>query len=245
MSATSPSTPRLLVLDTATETMHLGLLVGERLHAVAAAGGASASATLLPAVLQLLADAGLTVRELDAVAFGRGPGAFTGLRTACAVAQGLAFGVQCPVIALETLLAVAEHARAQGAGPEVWALNDARMGEVYAARYAHRAGTWQVLVPPALYTPAALLERLAAEANDVALAGNALKAHADALAPVSRRSCWPSAEPNAAALAALARTAWARGETLDAAHALPLYVREKVAMTTAEREVVAAGKVRS
>jgi tRNA threonylcarbamoyladenosine biosynthesis protein TsaB len=116
------------------------------------------------------------------------------------------------------------------------------MGEIYAARYAHRAGTWQTLVPPALYTPAALVERLLAEPGDVALAGNALKLHVEALAPLSHRSCWPQAEPNAAALATLARTAWARGETLDAERALPLYVRDKVALTTAERE---AAKVAS
>ena len=227
------------MLDTATETMHLGLVDGERLHAMAAEGGASASATLLPAVLKLLADAGLQVADLDAIGFGRGPGAFTGLRTACAVAQGLAFGAQRPVIAIETLLAVAEHARALGAGPEIWALNDARMGEIYAARYSHRAGVWQVVAPPALYTPPALIERLAREPAEVALAGNALKVHAQTLATLAL-PCWPDAEPNAAALAALARTAWARGETLDAEQALPLYVRDKVALTTAERETKAA-----
>jgi tRNA threonylcarbamoyladenosine biosynthesis protein TsaB len=234
------ASPRLLVLDTATETLHLGLVVGEQVHAHSAEGGASASATLLPAVLKLLADAGLKPAQLDAIGFGRGPGAFTGLRTACAVAQGLAFGVRRPVIPIETLLAVAEHARALGAGPEVWALNDARMGEIYAARYSHRAGMWQVVEPPALYSPAALLQRLEQEPADVALAGNALEVHAPALAAEAARPRWPQAVPNATALAALARTAWARGETVDASQALPLYVRDKVALTTAEREAKAA-----
>lgn len=229
-----PAQTRLLVLDTATEVMHLGLLVGDELRARASEGGAMASATLLPAVLALLAEAGLTPRELDAVAFGRGPGAFTGLRTACAVAQGLAFGADCPVIAIDTLLAVAEHARAQGAGPEVWALNDARMGEIYAARYAHRAGTWQMQEPPALYAPEVLVARLQREPVEVALAGNALGVHADALAALPHPR-WPEARPAAAALAVLARTAWARGETLKPEQALPVYVRDKVALTTAER----------
>lgn len=235
----SAASPRLLVIDTATETMHLCLVAGERLYAVAAEGGASASTTLLPAVQKLLVDAQLQVADLDAIGFGRGPGAFTGLRTACAVAQGLAFGARRPVIAIDTLLAVAEHARALGAGPELWALNDARMGEIYAARYAHRAGVWQVVEPPVLYTPPALVERLARESADVALAGNALKVHVEALAPL-RLPRWPDAAPVAAALAALARTAWARGETLDPEQALPLYVRDKVALTTAEREAKVA-----
>ncbi|HEY1392591.1 MAG TPA: tRNA (adenosine(37)-N6)-threonylcarbamoyltransferase complex dimerization subunit type 1 TsaB [Methylibium sp.] len=229
------SAPRLLVLDTATEVMHLGLLLGEELHSVEAEGGARASAELLPGILKLLADAGIALRELDAIAFGQGPGAFTGLRTACSVAQGLAYGAGRPVIALDTLLAVAEHARIQGAGPQLWALNDARMGEIYAARYAYSAGRWQTLAAAALYSPAALMERLRDEAPEVALAGNALSAHAEALSGM-RRPCWPEARPCAAALAALARAAWARDDILPAEQALPVYVRDKVAQTTAERE---------
>jgi tRNA threonylcarbamoyladenosine biosynthesis protein TsaB len=170
--------------------------------------------------------------DLDAIAFGQGPGAFTGLRTACAVAQGLAYGLGKPVIAVDSLMLVAEDARAQGAGDDLWVAMDARIGEIYAARYRHDGTAWQVLDAPALYAPGALVAHWGTPA---AVAGTALSAYADALGPVPR--AWPQARSRAAALAALAMAAWQRSETRDAAEALPVYVRDKVALTTAEREL--------
>src|ERR1700754_2194863 len=133
--------PTLLAFDTATEHMSIALAARGEVFAFEAAGGAQASATLIPAILALLAKAGVTLRELDAIAFGRGPGAFTGLRTACSVAQGLAFGAGKPVLPIDTLLAVAEDARAgDPAAQRIWVAMDARMNEVYAAQYAVAVG---------------------------------------------------------------------------------------------------------
>jgi tRNA threonylcarbamoyladenosine biosynthesis protein TsaB len=226
--------PRLLVLDCSTETLHLGLADGARALTRALPGGAQASSALLPGLFDLLDEAGLALHELDAIGYGRGPGAFTGVRAACAVTQGLAFGAARPVLALDTLMAVAEDARRQGAGAELWVAVDARMGEAYAARYRHDGAAWQVLEPPALHDPAALAARAAADPARPQLAGSSLAAHAAAWAVCSAPR-WPEAAPRAAALLALARQAWARGAALDAAQALPLYVRDKVAQTTAER----------
>jgi len=228
----------LLALDTATETMHLALVAGDAVHVRAEAGGARASQALLPALHALLSEAGVALAQVDAFAFGRGPGAFTGLRTACAVTQGLALGTGRPVMWLDTLMAVAESARLHGGavahGQALWAATDARMGEVYAARYGFDGvAGWQTLEAPALYAPQALAARLAAE--PAAVAGNAAEVYADLLRPVAQ-ALWPQAVPEGAALAALARAAWLRGERLDAAQAVPLYVRDKVALTTAERE---------
>ncbi len=241
-TAAAPARPCLLALDTATEVVHLALVVGEEVRALAVEGGAQASSSTLPALQKLLADAGLAWSQLDAIAFGRGPGAFTGLRTACSLAQGLALAADCPVISLDTLMAVAEDARQ--ADPSVWAegdtlwvAQDARMGELYVAAYRWLGTHWQADTDPGLWALGVARERWddgAAGAARRRIAGNALLAHPATFAGL-RAASWPQAAPRGAALAALATRAWSRGEVVDAALALPLYVRDKVAQTTAER----------
>jgi tRNA threonylcarbamoyladenosine biosynthesis protein TsaB len=119
---------------------------------------------------------------------------------------------------------------------------DARMGEVYAARWTRSAdGAWQADGPVALYSPAALAEVIALA--PAPLAGNALTVQAEVLGPLAARlglAVWPAAVPDGAALAVLARGAQARGAWIDPALALPLYVRDKVAQTTAERDAIKA-----
>ena len=142
---------KLLAFDTSTELISIAvtrLVDGRpRVWVHTGAGGAQASSALIPAIETLMAEAELGYAELDAIAFGRGPGSFTGLRTACAVAQGLGLGAGVPLLPVDTLLAVAEEARARQA-PQVeslrlLALLDARMDERYAAPYAYAAGRWQ------------------------------------------------------------------------------------------------------
>jgi tRNA threonylcarbamoyladenosine biosynthesis protein TsaB len=224
--------PVLLAVDSSTETMALALVTPGQSAVFEAQGGAQASARMLPEIKALLAGAGLKMADLDAIAFGQGPGAFTGLRTACAVAQGLAFGLSKPVLAVDSLMLVAEDARAQGAGDDVWVAMDARIGEVYAAHYRWAGAAWQVADAPALYKPEALAVHWGRPA---AVAGTALAEYAAALGELPA-SAWPQARSRAQALAALALAAWQRGEGRDAAEALPVYVRDKVALTTAERE---------
>ena len=226
-------------MDTATEVVHLALVVGEQVQTVDVAGGAQASSTTLPALQKLLSEAGLVWSQLDAIAFGRGPGAFTGLRTACSLTQGLALAVDCPVISLDTLMAIAEDARQSdpsswASGDMLWVAQDARMGELYMAAYAWQGTHWQVVSAPQLWALGVPRDRWLDTAGTHRVAGNALLAHPSAFEGLTQ-STWPQAAPRGAALAALARQAWARGELLDAALALPLYVRDKVAQTTAER----------
>lgn len=232
----------LLAFDTATEHMSiaLGVGVGGRVHTHESAGGALASARLIPAVMALLAEAGVHLHQLDAIAFGRGPGAFTGLRTACSVAQGLAFGANKPVLPIDSLLAVAEDARGNDAECRVWVAMDARMDEIYAAQYACHAGRWQVLDAPRLSTPAALNERWQAEPPQ-RVAGNALHAFAGRL-QAGGAALFPDALPRATAMLPLAQALWQQGGALDAALALPLYLRDKVAQTTLERDAARAAK---
>ena len=230
----------LLAFDTATEQMSIALAVADRVWTHEAAGGALASATLIPAILALLAQGGVALRDLDAIAFGQGPGAFTGLRTACSVAPGLACGAGKPVLPIDTLLAVAEDARAGQPAWRGWVVMDARMDEIYAGHYHFEAGQWRVLAAPALVTPLALNAVWAAEPPEV-LAGNALAVFGDRLL-AGEAIRVPSAMPCAAAMLPLARRLGAQGGAIDAALALPTYLRDKVAQTTAEREAVKAGR---
>ena len=137
---------KLLAFDTSTEMLSIAVSAGPASGVLehTAAGGAQASAALIPAIQDLLARAGLELRALDAIAFGRGPGSFTGLRTAAAVAQGLGFGAGVPVLPIDTLLAVAEEAHGATGATQVVAVLDARMDEVYVAAYERIGAEWQV-----------------------------------------------------------------------------------------------------
>ncbi len=224
----------LLAFDTSTETLSVALAwtaAGQPREALQdSEGGREASATLIPAVQALLAQAGLELADLQAIAFGRGPGSFTGLRTACAVAQGLALGAGVPVLPVDTLMAVAEDARARHGCTEVLAALDARMGEVYACAWRHTAQGWQALGEVTLGAPEALVLP-----PGFVLAGNVQAAYGDRL-PASALP----AQPTAAALLRLAPALLAAGQAVAADQALPLYVRDKVAQTTAEREAIKA-----
>ncbi len=144
---------RLLALDCSTEALAVAACDGERQWTRTTAGGALASSRIIALALEALADCAVPVAQLDAVAFGAGPGAFTGLRCACAVAQGLAFALGKPVLAIDSLMIVAEASRARlpRGLRELWVAMDARMHEAYAAQYLlAQDGHWQVTSAPAL-----------------------------------------------------------------------------------------------
>ena len=235
--------PKVLAFDTATEGLALALQAPGGPWRVLAPGGAQASATLLPLVHQMLASAQCVLTDLDFIAFGRGPGAFTGLRTACAVAQGLGFGLARPLLAIDSLLIVAEDARLQAAveaGPwTVGVAMDARMQEAYAAVYRWQGGAWQTLHAPALYTLPALADAWGLLPLQ-AVTGTAWAAFGSRLAVPSDAATFPHEHDRAAALLRLAVAAAGAGAGINAAAALPLYLRDKVALTTQEREAVRA-----
>ena len=229
----------LLAFDTSTEQMSVALGSGHdgqaRVRQFAGPGGALASTSLIPISLQLLQEAGLHCSQLDAIVFGHGPGSFTGLRTACSVAQGLAFGAGVPVLGVDTLLAVAEEARHThaplAAACRVQALLDARMDQIYAASFNFLDGHWTRLQDDALCSPQDLMPLEAA-----ALAGNVFSVYLDRLALPQQAVCWP-AWPTALALLRLAPALLKAGQAVAPELALPRYVRDKVAMTTLEREL--------
>lgn len=231
----------LLAFDTSTETMSIAVqrtvdgagqaLAAPQLWQSTSAGGAQTSAHLIPTIQRLMVQAGLQFGQLDAVVFGSGPGSFTGLRTACSVAQGLAFGANLKVLPVDTLLAVAEEARWQQAGAldryQVTALLDARMDEMYAGHYAYAGGQWTQIGGYRLIRP----EELVCQPGWT-LAGNVFAAYGARLpgAPVG-----VPVLPSASAMLRLAPALLAAGAAVRADQALPLYLRDKVAKTTIER----------
>ena len=238
---------RFLAFDTSTDQMSIAVTDGARVWQHTGAGGAQSSVTLIPAILRLLAESGLQLGELRAIVFGRGPGSFTGLRTACAVAQGLAFGAGhgagIDVLPVDTLLAVAEEARFQtqrdGEGTRrITALLDARMDEMYVQTYEFNSkivlsdGHCELIRP----------ENLLIEKNCDLLAGNVFAAYAARLPAALSRFAQLEALPTATALLRLAPLLAAAGHCVDASLALPLYVRDKVAFTTDERALAKAQK---
>lgn len=222
----------LLAFDTSTDTLRAAVTAGGSPIAVEAPGGAQASVTLLPLLRDLMAQAGLQWHDLAAIVFGRGPGSFTGLRTACSVAQGLAFGANLPVLPVDTLLAVAEDARARHGAQRVVATLDARMDQVYWGRYQHDGQRWQTPQDPMLSSPEEVLVPAGWQ-----LAGNAAAVFGARLAG-SAAGC--EAAPSALALLRLAPGLLAAGQAVPAARATPLYIRDKVAQTTEERAAARA-----
>lgn len=234
MSSLPMLSPVIVAIETSTELASVAVLAGDRVVAHEAGGAQTHSATVLPLLQQALAEAGVTIAQCDALAFGCGPGSFTGVRTACGLVQGLAVGAARKVVPVVTLLAMAEAAREAGAGDDVIAVLDARMGEVYWAQYRHD-GHWQLVTEPALARADEVIAVGAA-----AVCGNGLLAYPDAFGQLGDAPRFPNIIPHAAHIARLAAHSVARGELLAAHEAQPLYLRNKVALTTRER-MAAAG----
>lgn len=223
---------KILSLDTSTELCSVALWLDGATLVREELAGQRHSELVLPMVRDVLAEAGLGLKALDGIAFGEGPGSFTGLRIGCGVAQGLAFGANLPVAGVCTLLALAESTEAERA----IACLDARMGEVYHAVYEKdEGGGWKTLSAPGLSlpqdAPEVAGERWTGCGNGFAAYGEALRSrYAGRLAVVL-----PEALPHAAVIARLGAARFQQGLGRDAAEAAPLYIRNKVALKTSER----------
>lgn len=222
---------KLLVLDTSTEYCSAALWLEGRVLASRVLAEQRHSSLLLPMVDELLREAGLTLRQLDGIAYGAGPGSFTGLRIACAVTQGLAFGADLPVVGVSTLESIAQQT---GAG-QVLTVLDARMAEVYWAAYCHDGEGWRVVSEPQLALPESVTVPAGGEWVG---AGNGFDALGEVLRPRLATALVridDTLMPDAAAMAPLAARAFERGDGVDAALAAPIYLRDKVALTVDER----------
>ncbi|MFK0086565.1 tRNA (adenosine(37)-N6)-threonylcarbamoyltransferase complex dimerization subunit type 1 TsaB [Pseudomonas sp. NPDC090755] len=216
----------LLALDTATEACSVALLhdgkvsshyeVIPRLHAQ----------KLLPMIQQLLVDAGTTLSAVDAIAFGRGPGAFTGVRIAIGVVQGLAFALERPVLPVSDLAVLAQRAMRERGVSQVAAAIDARMDEVYWGCYQAVAGEMRLVGDEAVLPPERA--QLPADARGEWFGAGTGWGYAE------RIGVTPSGQdvtllPHAQDLLTLATFAWQRGEAIAADLAQPVYLRDNVA----------------
>jgi tRNA threonylcarbamoyladenosine biosynthesis protein TsaB len=221
----------LLAIETSTELCSAALLRGDELFVEEVLAPNQHAERLAPMLRRLLSRAGLASADMDAFAFGQGPGSFTGLRIACGLAQGLALGAGRPVVGVSSLLALAEQANAS----RVVAALDARMGETYLAAYSRMGGDWQAAIAPGLFAQDALP---ALPGRDWVATGSGFDAF-DWLRGAYARQVANRIEgdlPRAGAVARVAARSLARGEAIPAEQAAPLYLRDKVALTTRERQ---------
>ena len=223
---------RVLALDTSTEYCSVALwldgAVIERCELV----GQKHSELLMEMLDALLKEAGFGIKDMNGIAFGMGPGSFTGVRIACGVTQGLAFGASLPVLGVCTLEALAV---ASGKSRVIAAL-DARMGEIYHAAYRKQDGSWLTECEPSLCTPQ---NAPPLSGDDWFGVGSGFAAYGDALQQRyagQLQGVDGAAVPQAAAIADIGAARFAQGRGVDAAQALPLYLRDKVALKTSERE---------
>lgn len=222
----------ILAFDTSTEYLSVALQSQGQIQYRHFHAGQSHSQQILPTIRELLDEAGLDVTDLNAIAFGEGPGSFTGLRIGCGVAQGLAFGADLPVLGISTLQALAQasgHSR-------VIACLDARMGELYHAVYEWTGKSWTTILEPGLYKPE---ELPAIEGAAWVGIGNGWSAYGDALLRTYEdqvSEILPELYPEARAMLALALPRLEAGEGLPASEAQPIYIRNRVALKTHERE---------
>jgi tRNA threonylcarbamoyladenosine biosynthesis protein TsaB len=215
---------KFAAIETSTEWCSVALWRDGELGAIEQRAGHRHGELALPMLERLLAGAGLKAADLDAVAFGAGPGSFTGLRIACGIAQGLAFARHLPVLGVSSLEAMAEECGA----PRVIACLDARMGEVYYSALEKRGARWEEVVPALCVAPAAAPRP---PGEGWVGCGNGFAAYG----ALGLRLVYAEVHPGALALARLAAPRLAAGQGVDAARAAPNYLRDKVALTTEER----------
>jgi tRNA threonylcarbamoyladenosine biosynthesis protein TsaB len=234
--------PIILAIETSSELASCALLVGDLVIARESSGVRTHSQAILPMVQSVLEQAAMTIKHCSAIAYGAGPGSFTGVRTACGIAQGLAFGAGLPAVPVGTLAAMALACRQRSGASEILAVLDARMGEVYWAQYRYVDG-WQTVIEPTLSAPEAVQPSMLQTAAPLMACGNGFVVHQAAFA----RSAFGAhvqadVMPHAAQVAQLARMAFGAGAGVPAGQAQPLYLRNKIAFTSAERGAINSAK---
>jgi tRNA threonylcarbamoyladenosine biosynthesis protein TsaB len=226
---------RILALDTSTEWCSVAAGDGTRWHRLDEHAGQAHSERVLPMVHAVLAEAGWTLSALDGIAFGAGPGSFTGIRIGCGVAQGLAFGADLPLMPIPTLAALAQEVLRAHGWKRVVASLDARMHEIYLAAYEHRDEGWREWAAPSVVSPAEAARTSPSDRAHACGAGNGFAAYPALASELGLVAVAADARPSAQSVGELALPRLEAGEGVAAADAAPFYVRQRVALTAVEQ----------
>lgn len=232
--------PTIIAIETSTEKCSAALLRDGALLQRSELAPRRHAELILPMIELLLNEAGLSRRQLDAIAVGRGPGAFTGVRLAISVAQGLALGLDLPVLPISSLAALAQDTPADVEAP-ILAVIDARMGEVYAGAFRRTADGLVDSISAESVGPASMVvipTNVGMKSDAWAVVGSGWAVYQDALGARLRGSPrWTdgSRYPEARAVVTLAATQFAEGYGVAPEFALPVYLRDKVALTLDEQ----------
>lgn len=224
--------PIILAIETSSELASVALSLGGEIITRESRGTQTHSQTILPMVRELLDQASIGLADCNAIAFGSGPGSFTGVRTACGLAQGLSFGADLPLIPVVTLEAMAHGCRKIGGVDDVLPILDARMGEVYWAQYRYEGDRWQGVSEPALSSPSAIQCQ-----GTPVVCGNGMPAYPGQFNEclLDKRELESIRIPHAWQILELAELKMRHGQTIKPQDAQPFYLRNKVAFTSAER----------
>ena len=225
---------KLLAIETATEACSIALWIDGEVRERFGIAPRQHAELALPWAERLLAEAGVAKSQLDAIAVGRGPGAFTGVRLGVAIAQGIALALDRPVLPVSTLLALAS--RAPAASERVLAAIDARMGEVYLGAFARAGDAWHPLQPEAVGAPGAIALPDGSGWTGVGTGFDAAEGALRARLGARLAGVDAAALPHAADVARLGAAMFARGEAVAPERLEPAYLRDNVALTLAEQQ---------
>lgn len=217
----------ILVLDTATEACSVALFHQGKTTFLDELSPRTHTQRILPMVDELLSQAGISLKEVDVLGFGRGPGSFTGVRVGVGIAQGLAMGAELPVVPVSNLLAMAEAAYQQQGATEVVALIDARMNEVYFAQFSHSEKGWQTLVAEQVCSPEKAIAQIQTDRRPTVVGTGwaAYSQFSEANLPLVESDI---TLPSARFMLPLVQQAVAQGKTQSAMEIEPVYLRNEV-----------------
>ncbi|GEA49502.1 tRNA threonylcarbamoyladenosine biosynthesis protein TsaB [Vibrio inusitatus NBRC 102082] len=222
---------KILALDTSTEFCSAAILVDGEVLSKGEVAPREHTTKILPMVDQLLVDAGLKLGDLDALAYGQGPGSFTGVRIGIGIAQGLAFGADLPMVGVSTLQAMAQGAYRTAQANNVVAAIDARMSEVYWGRFSRmESGVWHIEDEECVIPPSALVSQTVESDLVWTQVGTGWEAYAEELNQLElKRTDSGLLYPESQDIVVLAQHELANGNQVGAEEASPVYLRDKVA----------------